>query len=46
MSGLPPKADIRRRDCDVRFVPKADMHRSQDRSAGGRSKFTQVFAPD
>jgi hypothetical protein len=25
MSALPPKADIRRRECDVRFVPKADM---------------------
>jgi hypothetical protein len=24
MSALPPKADIRRRYCDVRFVPKAD----------------------
>jgi len=29
MSALPPKADIRQRDCDVRFVPKAD-----NRSAG------------
>ena len=25
MSALPPKADIRQRDCDVRFVPKADI---------------------
>jgi hypothetical protein len=25
MSALPPKADIRQRDFDVRFVPKADM---------------------
>ena len=25
MSALPPKADIRRLDCDVRFVPKADI---------------------
>src|SRR6516165_9650940 len=24
MSALPPKADIRQRNCDVRFVPKAD----------------------
>src|SRR6201981_1861655 len=24
MSALPPKADIRQRDCDVRFVPKAE----------------------
>jgi hypothetical protein len=27
MSALPPKADIRQRDCDVRFVPKADIVR-------------------
>jgi hypothetical protein len=25
MSALPPKADIRRRYCDVCFVPKADI---------------------
>src|SRR6516165_8831673 len=25
MSALPPKADIRGRHCDVRFMPKADM---------------------
>jgi len=25
MSALPPKADIRQRDCDVCFVPKADI---------------------
>jgi hypothetical protein len=25
MSALPPKADIRRRDWNVRFVPKADI---------------------
>jgi hypothetical protein len=25
MSALPPKADIRQRSCDVRFVPKADI---------------------
>ena len=25
MSALPPKADIRQRDLDVRFVPKADI---------------------
>jgi hypothetical protein len=25
MSALPPKADIRRHEYDVRFVPKADM---------------------
>src|SRR6516225_11542464 len=25
MSALPPKADIRRRELDVRFVPKADI---------------------
>jgi hypothetical protein len=27
MSALPPIADIHRRDCDVRFVPKADIVR-------------------
>jgi hypothetical protein len=25
MSALPPKADIRQHDLDVRFVPKADI---------------------
>jgi hypothetical protein len=25
MSALPPKADIPRRECDVRYVPKADI---------------------
>jgi hypothetical protein len=25
MSAIPPKADIRRRGVDVRFVPKADI---------------------
>jgi hypothetical protein len=25
MSALPPKADIVQHDCDVRFVPKADV---------------------
>jgi hypothetical protein len=24
MSAFPPKADMTQRDCDVRFVPKAD----------------------
>jgi len=28
MSALPRKADIRRRNCLVRFVPKADIRRS------------------
>jgi hypothetical protein len=27
MSALPPKADIVQHDCDVRFVPKADIPR-------------------
>ena len=27
MSALPPKADIAKRDLDVRFVPKADILR-------------------
>jgi hypothetical protein len=25
MSALPPKADVRQGNCDVRFVPKADI---------------------
>jgi hypothetical protein len=25
MSALPPKADIRQRNCHLRFVPKADI---------------------
>jgi hypothetical protein len=25
MSALPPKVDIRQRDCDVRFVPRAEV---------------------
>jgi hypothetical protein len=28
MSALPPKADIHRRERDVRFVPKADIRTS------------------
>jgi hypothetical protein len=28
MSALPPKADIAKRDCDVRFVPLTDMERA------------------
>jgi hypothetical protein len=27
MSALPPKADMDQHECDVRFVPKADMGR-------------------
>jgi len=30
MSALPPKADIRRRGLDVRFVPKADIPRDSE----------------
>src|SRR6516164_8636018 len=33
MSALPPKADIDRHGCDVRFVPKADMHALRANSA-------------
>ena len=43
MSALPPKADLRQRNCDVRFVPKADIRiaaknlaiRSPRRRGGG-----------
>jgi len=39
MSILHPKADIRQRDCNVRFVPKADVHSNTSsevaRSIGG-----------
>jgi hypothetical protein len=31
MSALPPKADIAGRRLDVRFVPKADLMRLQER---------------
>jgi hypothetical protein len=37
MSAIPPKADIAECDWDVRFVPKADIHREavlHDHSAG------------
>jgi len=32
MSALPPKADIVQHDCDVRFVPKADIQSPYDLS--------------
>ena len=46
MSALPPKADLRQRNCDVRFVPKADIRiaaknlaiRSPRRRGGGMVK--------
>jgi hypothetical protein len=44
MSALPPKADIRQRDLDVRFVPKADIDcfircpQSQSVTVGLRSR--------
>jgi hypothetical protein len=31
MSAIPPKADIVERRCNVRFVPKADIHRYSNR---------------
>src|SRR5262249_17311239 len=31
MSALPPKADIRKRNCDVRFVPASKMPAASDR---------------
>jgi hypothetical protein len=34
MSALPPKADIRRGDWDVRFVPKADISQLFDHLVG------------
>jgi hypothetical protein len=42
MSGLPPKADIRRRHLDVRFVPKADISRAFNQLIGER--FTSLAA--
>ena len=36
MSALPPKADIRRGQLDVRFVPKADMGLLLDHLIGNR----------
>ena len=35
MFALPPKADMVKRGCDVRFVPKADI--SMPRSTGGNA---------
>jgi hypothetical protein len=32
MSAIHPKADIAECDCDVRFVPKADIMRCSNRS--------------
>jgi hypothetical protein len=32
MSALPPKTDIAGRQVNVRFVPKADMHRNKELS--------------
>ena len=45
MSALPPKADIRRRNLNVRFVPTADMGRlirSTDRRAIGNRDLSEV----
>ena len=45
MSALPPKADIRRHEYDVRFVPKADISsvlELQDLAARGQA---QLQAP-
>jgi hypothetical protein len=45
MSALPPKADIRQRNCDVRFVPTADMGRlirSTDRRVIGNRDLSEV----
>jgi hypothetical protein len=36
MSALPPKADIAERDCDVRFVPKADVQELRAPAGGQR----------
>jgi hypothetical protein len=33
MSALPPKADIRRHEYDVRFVPKADIMQRNKKGA-------------
>ena len=41
MSAIPPKADIRRRDRHVRFVPKADIS-SSIRSLCQRRSIGQV----
>ena len=44
MSALPPKADIPKRDLDVRFVPKADIMQCSNRSRHARSNFRQWVA--
>jgi hypothetical protein len=41
MSALPPKADIGQRDCDVRFVPKADSCTAAKRIISDLSEMQQ-----
>src|SRR5215831_15719753 len=38
MSALPPKADIGTQPCDVRFVPKADIHGLFDHLVGAHQE--------
>ena len=42
MSALPPIADIRQGNRDVRFVPKADMEQITARSIRRRARVTTV----
>jgi hypothetical protein len=55
MSALPPKADIRQRNWDIRFVPKAGIHQrelhvqgtiSGPKSAEWDSSFSMVGLDD
>jgi hypothetical protein len=43
MSALPPKADIRERNWDVRFVPKADMSHLFDHLVGAGEQCRRQF---
>jgi hypothetical protein len=42
MSALPPKADIRQRNCDVRFGPQADIPLLSYRTIRTRAPMDQV----
>jgi hypothetical protein len=39
MSALPPKADIDERECNVRFVPKADIELVVKRAIPGSMSY-------
>jgi hypothetical protein len=46
MSALPPKADIRRGNRDVRFVPKADMPPASRRGSTQKGNVRALWPPN